>query len=57
MSKTYTIAKDCPNIGKEPGDYYNDEYGTDYKELIAKGIIEEAEEYDNIFEHAMDNQD
>ena len=65
MAKTYVLIKDCPNLGKEIGDYYNDEYGTNYKELIEKGIIEEAEEYDmdydiedeNIFEHAMDNQD
>jgi len=44
MAKTYILTKDCPNLGKEIGDYYNNEYGTDYKTLIAKGIIEEAED-------------
>ena len=39
-NQRYTIIKDCPNIGKEPGDLYNNEYGTDYQKLIDKGIIE-----------------
>ena len=36
----YILKKDCPNIGKEVGDYYCDEYGEDYEDLIKKGIIE-----------------
>ena len=40
MEKTYVLKKDCPNIGKEIGDYYNDEYGDNYDELIKKGVIE-----------------
>jgi hypothetical protein len=42
--KTYILKKDCPNIGKEIGDYYNGEYGSS-KEIIAslleRNIIEE----------------
>jgi len=40
---TYILKKDCPNIGKEVGDYYNGEYGESperIKELIEKGTIE-----------------
>lgn len=37
----YLIAKECPNIGKEPGDFYCNEYGTNYENLLAKGIIKE----------------
>lgn len=39
--KTYILKKDCPNIGKEIGDYYSGEYGDDIETLIKKGIIEE----------------
>lgn len=39
--KTYIIKKDCPNIGKEPGDYYNNEYSNSIEELLERGIIEE----------------
>ena len=42
--KYYILKKDCPNIGKETGDYYNGEYGDDIEELIKKGIIEEERE-------------
>lgn len=45
----YILKKDCPNIGKETGDYYNGEYGDNIEELIRKGIIEEElspEEYE-----------
>jgi len=40
----YILKKDCPNIGKEVGDYYNGEYGTSVQviaELLRKGIIED----------------
>ena len=43
MDKTYILKKDCPNIGKEVGDYYNGEYGESEQViamLIEKGIIE-----------------
>ena len=46
---SYIIIKDCPNIGKEHGDIYSDEYGKDYDTLIAKGVIElelTTEEYE-----------
>jgi len=39
--KIYILKKDCPNIGKEIGDYYNGEYAQSIEELLAKGIIEE----------------
>lgn len=41
---TYILKKECRNIGKERGDYYNGEYGESpekIQELIDKGIIEE----------------
>lgn len=41
LRKTYILKKDCPNIGKEIGDYYNDEYAESIDELLAKGVIEE----------------
>lgn len=40
---TYILKKECRNIGKEAGDYYNGEYGESpekIKELIEKGVIE-----------------
>ena len=40
---TYIFKKDCRNIGKEVGDYYNGEYGTDYQDLMERGIIEKEE--------------
>jgi hypothetical protein len=39
--KGYILKKDCPNIGKEIGDYYNNEYAESIEELIKKGVIEE----------------
>ena len=39
--KEYILKKDCPNIGKEIGDYYNNEYGKNIEELLEKGIIKE----------------
>jgi len=39
--KKYILKKDCRNIGKEAGDYYNNEYSDSIEDLIAKGIIEE----------------
>lgn len=42
--KTYILKVERRNIGKEPGDYYNGEYGDSpekIQELIDKGIIEE----------------
>jgi hypothetical protein len=42
MQKTYILKVERPNIGKEPGDYYNGEYGSspeDIKRLLEKGII------------------
>jgi len=42
--KSYILKKDCPNIGKETGDYYNGEYGTSPQaiaRLLERGIIEE----------------
>jgi len=46
MKKTkiiYVLKKDCLNIGKERGDYYNGEYSESIEELIEKGIIEMEE--------------
>lgn len=40
-NKEYILKKDCPNIGKEIGDYYNNEYEESIEELITKGIIKE----------------
>jgi len=42
--KTYVLLKACPNIGKEEGDYYVDEYSESIESLIARGVIEEIEE-------------
>jgi hypothetical protein len=45
--KTYILKVERKNIGKEPGDYYNGEYGSTpekIQELIEKGIIEEEGE-------------
>lgn len=42
--KVYILKKDCPNIGKERGDYYNNEYRESIEELLAKGTIEEETE-------------
>ena len=39
--KVYILKKDCPNIGKETGDYYNGEYAESVDELLVNGIIEE----------------
>jgi len=39
--KMYVLKKDCPNIGKEIGDYYNNEYAESIEELLANGTIEE----------------
>lgn len=39
--KTYILKKNCPNIGKEIGDYYNNEYAESIEELLIKGVIEE----------------
>ena len=39
--KVYILKKDCSNIGKEVGDYYNGEYAESIEELLAKGVIEE----------------
>lgn len=42
--KTYILKKECRNIGKETGDYYNGEYGDSPEkiaDLIARGVIEE----------------
>jgi tRNA(Ile2) C34 agmatinyltransferase TiaS len=38
----YVLRKECRNIGKEAGDYYNGEYGNSPEkiaELVAKGVI------------------
>lgn len=43
-TKTYILKKECRNIGKETGDYYNGEYGDSPEkiaDLIARGVIEE----------------
>lgn len=40
-TKVYILKKDCPNIGKEVGDYYNNEYSQSIEELLKRGIIEE----------------
>jgi len=37
----YILKKDCPNIGKEVGDYYNNEYSESIENLLNKGVIEE----------------
>ena len=39
--KTYILKKDCRNIGKEVGDYYNNEYADSIEKLLEKGVIEE----------------
>lgn len=42
--KTYILKKECKNIGKEAGDYYNGEYGDSPEkiaDLIERGVIEE----------------
>jgi hypothetical protein len=39
--KRYVLKIDCPNIGKESGDYYNNEYAESIEELLEKGVIEE----------------
>lgn len=42
-SATYILKKECKNIGKEAGDYYNGEYGKDaasLRKLLANGTIE-----------------
>ena len=36
----YILKKDCPKIGKEIGDYYNNEFAESIEELIVKGVIE-----------------
>ena len=41
MVNNYILKKNCPNIGKEIGDYYNNEYKESIEELLASGIIEE----------------
>ena len=43
--KTYVLKKACPNIGKEEGDYYNDEYGKNYTALMQRGLIEVEKDY------------
>jgi len=44
MTKVYVLKKDCPNIGKERGDNYNNEYRESIEELIEKGVIEEVQD-------------
>ena len=42
-SATYTLKKECKDIGKETGDFYSGEYGTDtkaLKKLLDNGTIE-----------------
>ena len=41
MEKVYILKKDCPNLGKEIGDYYNNEYSNSIEDLLERGIIEE----------------
>ena len=41
IEKEYILKKACPNIGKEIGDYYNNEYAESIEELLKQGIIEE----------------
>lgn len=41
IHKQYILKKDCPKIGKEIGDYYNNEFSESIEELLEKGIIEE----------------
>jgi hypothetical protein len=46
QEKTYILLKECRNIGKEAGDYYNGEYGSSkekIQDLIDRKIIEEEE--------------
>ena len=44
QKKIYILKKDCPNLGKEIGDYYNGEYSESIEELLELGIIEEEKE-------------
>ena len=44
--KKYVLKKDCPNIGKEIGDYYNNEYGNSIEDLLERGVIAEELEDD-----------
>jgi len=44
--KIYILAKDCPNIGKEIGDYYNNEYSDSIEDLLVRGIIKEEVQED-----------
>ncbi len=44
MKKVYILKKDCPNIHKEAGDYYNNEYAESIEELLRRGVIEEEQE-------------
>lgn len=39
--KEYVFAKEHKRLGLEEGDTYSDQLGTDYEDLIAKGIIRE----------------
>jgi hypothetical protein len=39
--KVYILKKDCPRLGKEIGDYYNNEFAESIEELLERGIIEE----------------
>ena len=43
MRKNYILKKDCPNIHKEEGDCYNNEYADSIEDLLLKGIIIEEE--------------
>lgn len=46
-SATYIITRECKDIGKEAGDFYGGEYGTDakaLKKLLDKGIIKKYQE-------------
>jgi len=36
----YILKKNCPKLGKEIGDYYNNEYSDSIKDLLEKGVIE-----------------
>lgn len=46
MGKVYILKKDCPNIGKEIGDYYNGEFSQSIEELLKRGTIEEEKSKD-----------
>lgn len=35
----YILKKDCPSIGKEEGDYYNNEFGDSIENLLESGVI------------------